>query len=41
MGAMALFGLPSGEYWPYDEEKFDEEPPAFYDAYAQNYQSLQ
>jgi C1A family cysteine protease len=41
MGAMALFGLPPEEYWPYDEEKFDEEPPAFCYAYAQNYQSLQ
>ena len=41
MGAMALFGLPPEEYWPYIEEKFDEEPPAFCYAYAQNYQSLQ
>ena len=41
MGAMALFGLPPEEYWPYDEEKYDEEPPAFCYAYAQNYQSLQ
>ena len=41
MGAMALFDLPPEEYWPYDEAKFDEEPPAFCYAYAQNYQSLQ
>lgn len=41
MGAMALFGLPPEEYWPYFEEKFDDEPPAFCYAYAQNYQSLQ
>ena len=41
MGAMALFGLPPEEYWPYIEEKFDEEPPAFCYAYAQNYKSLQ
>jgi C1A family cysteine protease len=41
MGAMALFGLPPEEYWPYIENKFDEEPPAFCYAYAQNYQSLQ
>ena len=41
MGAMALFGLPPEEYWPYIEDKFDEEPPAFCYAYAQNYQSIQ
>ncbi len=41
MGAMALFGLPPEEYWPYNEEQFDEEPPAFCYAYAQNFQSLQ
>jgi C1A family cysteine protease len=41
MGAMALFGMPPEEYWPYIEESFDEEPPAFCYAYAQNYQSLQ
>ncbi len=41
MGAMALFGLPPEEYWPYIEEKFDEEPPAFCYSYAQNYQSIQ
>ncbi len=41
MGAMALFGLPPEEYWPYVEEKFDEEPPAFCYSYAQNYQSIQ
>ena len=41
MGAMALFGLPPEDYWPYIEERFDEEPPAFCYSYAQNYQSLQ
>jgi C1A family cysteine protease len=41
MGAMVLFGLPPEEYWPYVEENFDDEPPAFCYAYAQNYQSLQ
>ncbi|MDF5708742.1 MAG: hypothetical protein PUP90_14035 [Nostoc sp. S4] len=25
MKAMALFGLPPEEYWPYEEDKFDEE----------------
>ncbi|MCC5597788.1 C1 family peptidase [Nostoc favosum] len=41
MKAMALFGIPPEEYWPYEIENFDEEPPAFCYAYAQNYQALQ
>ncbi|MEH2347170.1 MAG: C1 family peptidase [Nostoc sp.] len=41
MKAMALFGIPPEEYWPYNIENFDEEPPAFCYAYAQNYQALQ
>lgn len=41
MGAMALFGLPPEEYWPYLEDQYDEEPPAFCYSYAQNYQSIQ
>ena len=40
MGAMALFGIPPERYWPYDIAKFDQEPPAFCYAFAQNYQSL-
>jgi C1A family cysteine protease len=40
MGAMVLFGVPPEEYWPYDEAKYDEEPPAFCYAFAQNYQAL-
>ena len=40
MKAMALFGIPPEEYWPYDIENFDEEPTAFCYAYAQNYQAL-
>ncbi|OYD94268.1 hypothetical protein CDG77_12045 [Nostoc sp. 'Peltigera membranacea cyanobiont' 213] len=41
MKAMALFGIPPEEYWPYEIENFDEEPPAFCYAYAQNYQAIQ
>ncbi|MEH2406831.1 C1 family peptidase [Nostoc sp.] len=41
MKAMALFGIPPEEYWPYEIENFDEEPPAFCYAYAQSYQALQ
>jgi len=42
MGAMVLFGVPPEEYWPYTDEakKFDQEPPAFCYAFAQNYQTI-
>jgi C1A family cysteine protease len=49
MGAMALFGVPPEKYWPYSDRKqpgpngepsFDEEPPAFCYAFAQNYQGI-
>jgi len=40
MGALALFGAPPEKYWPYDVSKFDDDPPAFTFAFAQNYQAL-
>jgi C1A family cysteine protease len=42
MGAMVLFGVPPEDFWPYtDEEKrFDQEPPSFCYAFAQNYQTV-
>ncbi len=40
MKAMALFGLPPENYWPYDIAQFDVEPPAFCYAFAQSYQAL-
>lgn len=40
MGALALFGAPPEKYWPYDTEKFDDDPPAFTFAFAQNFQAL-
>ena len=40
MGAMALFGAPPTEYWPYEVADFDVEPPAFCYAFAQNYQAI-
>ena len=42
MAALVLFGVPPEEYWPYtdDPAKFDQEPPAFCYAFAQNYQAL-
>jgi C1A family cysteine protease len=40
MQAMVAFGIPPEEYWPYDEENCDLEPPAFCYAFAQNYQTV-
>jgi len=39
MGAMALFGAPPEDYWPYKEgeKEFDKEPSSFCYAFAQNY----
>ena len=40
MRAMVLFGIPPEEHWPYDEEKFDQEPTSFCYSFEQNYQAL-
>ena len=40
MAALALFGVVPEKYWPYVEDKFNEEPSAFLYSYAQNYQAL-
>jgi C1A family cysteine protease len=40
MGAMALFGVPPEEYWPYVIADYEKEPPAFCYAFAQSYQAL-
>lgn len=40
MGALVLFGVPPEEYWPYDIANFEDEPPAFDYAFAQDYQAL-
>ena len=40
MKAMALFGVPPEKVRPYDVEAFDEEPPAFCYAFAQNYKAI-
>jgi C1A family cysteine protease len=40
MGAMVLFGAPPEEYWPYETAQYDEEPPAFLYAFAQNFQTI-
>ena len=38
--ALKLFGLCPENYWPYNIGKYDEDPPAFCYAFAQNYQAL-
>ena len=40
MGALTLFGVPPEEYWPYDVEIYDREPPAFCYSFAKNYQAI-
>ncbi len=40
MGAMALFGLPPEDYWPYDVERVDVEPSPFCYAFAERFQAL-
>ena len=39
MAALRLYGSPPETYWPYNPAKFDEEPPAFVYALAQNYKA--
>ncbi len=40
MGALALCGIPAEKYWPYVVPDFDNEPPAFVYAVADNYEAL-
>jgi C1A family cysteine protease len=40
MGALALFGVPPEEYWPYDINAFDDEPTAFCYAFANDYRAI-
>lgn len=42
MGALALCGVPDEKYWPYTDGKpaFDNEPPSFVYAVADNYEAL-
>jgi C1A family cysteine protease len=43
MGALVLCGVPDEKYWPYTDADpdFDEEPPSFVYAVADNYEALQ
>ncbi len=40
LGALALCGVPEEKYWPYNESDFDNEPPAFVYAVAENFEAL-
>lgn len=40
MGALAIFGVPPEEYWPYDISLFDKEPSPFCYAFGQSYQAI-
>lgn len=40
MGALALFGVPPEEYWPYDITKFEIEPSSFLYSFAGNYKAI-
>lgn len=41
MGAMVLLGAPPEKYWPYDVERFDEQPPTFAYSAAKEYKAAQ
>lgn len=40
MQSVAAFGVPPEKYWPYEIERFDEEPSAFNYSFADNYKAL-
>ena len=40
MGALALFGVPPEEYWPYNIAQFDIEPSSFCYSFAGNYKAI-
>jgi C1A family cysteine protease len=39
-GALALFGVPPEEYYPYNVADYDNEPPAFCYSFAQSFQAI-
>ncbi len=41
MGALALFGVPPEEFWPYNVANFDAEPTSFCYSFANNYKAIQ
>ena len=41
MKALALFGVPPEEHWPYDESKFNDEPSAFCYSLASRYRAIE
>jgi C1A family cysteine protease len=41
MKAMVLFGIPPEDFYPYIEDRYDDEPSAFCYAFGQSYKSIQ
>ncbi|WP_308368525.1 MULTISPECIES: C1 family peptidase [unclassified Microbulbifer] len=41
MKAMVLFGVPAEKYWPYDPEKFNDDPSSFCFTFAQSYKAIE
>jgi C1A family cysteine protease len=41
MKAMVLFGVPPEIHWPYDQQRYNDEPSAFCYSYAQNYKAIE
>ncbi len=41
MKALTMLGVPPEKYWPYDEKKVDDEPPAFCYALADRYRATE
>ena len=39
--AVAAFGIPPEQYWPYDISRYEEEPTAFLYSFATNYKALE
>jgi C1A family cysteine protease len=40
IGALAMFGVPPEEYWPYNIAKYEKEPTAFAYAFAQGFKAI-
>lgn len=41
MKALRLFGTVPEAYWPYEEERFDDEPEAFHYSFANNFKAIE
>ena len=41
MKSMVLFGIPPEKYWPYDIQRFDQEPTPFCYSFGQSYKAIE